>query len=111
MASITSVERAWIPTLITAGVFWLLLLIAALMPEICPAISPAPASCAADARETAAMSGAVLVLAAAAAGVAVTYLAPPRARPIALRWAMFAVAVVGVVALALTVGASGFIVF
>ena len=74
MASITSVERAWIPTLITAGVFWLLLLIAALMPEICPAISPAPASCAADARETAAMSGAVLVLAAAAAG---TTLNPP----------------------------------
>ena len=101
MASATSPDRAWIPTTATAVVFWVFLLIAAVMPETCPAGS-APPSCRVDARFSAAITGAVLVLAAAAFGVAITYLLPIESRPLVLRIAVIAVALVGVVALVLT---------
>ena len=113
MASITSTDRAWVPTVATALVFWMLLVGAALMPEVCATIDPAgaAAACVSGARGSAAMTGGVLVLAAASLGVALTYLLPMASRPLVQRLAMIAVAVIGSAALVMTVGASGFTLF
>lgn len=87
----------------------MLLLVAAQMPEICPAMGPAPQSCAPDARESAAASASLLVLAVMVLGLGLTYVLPLSTRPLVLRLAMIAVALAGVVALVMTVMASGFI--
>jgi hypothetical protein len=110
MASITSTDRAWVPTVATALVFWMLLVGAALMPEVCAAVDPTAAAtaCVSGARGTAAMTGGILVLAAASLGVALTYLLPMAARPLVQRLSMIAVAAIGSAALVMTVGASGF---
>lgn len=109
MASFTGASRAWIPSVTTAALIVVLLLVAAQMPEICPATWPAPPSCAVNARESAAILAGLLVLAAAGIAIVVTYALPERARPAALRWTVIALALVGVLALVMTVGASGFI--
>ncbi|MBT2516915.1 hypothetical protein J7E29_05675 [Streptomyces sp. ISL-90] len=109
MASITAASRAWIPTTTTAAIVVVLLLVVAQMPEVCPAVLPAPPSCAVDARESAAISAGLLVLASAAIAIAVTYALPVRARPMVLRLTMIAMALIGALALVMTVGASGFI--
>ena len=113
MASITSTDRAWVPTVATALVFWMLLVGAALMPEVCATIDAAgaAAACVSGARGTAAMTGGVLVLAAASLGVSLTYLLPMASRPLVQRLSMIAVAAVGSAALVMTVGASGFRLF
>jgi ABC-type molybdate transport system substrate-binding protein len=108
MASITSTDRAWVPTVATALVFWMLLAVAALMPEVCPAVAADSTGCVPGSRESAAMTGSMLVLAAASLGVALTYLLPAASRPLVQRMSMIAVAVVGSAALVMTVGASGF---
>lgn len=110
MASITSTDRAWVPTVATALVCWVLLIFAALMPEVCATVDPA-AACVTGARGTAAMTGGVLVLAAASLGVALTYLLPMGSRALVQRLSMIAVAAMGSAALVMTVGASGFRLF
>ena len=94
---------------ITAVVICLLVLMTA-MPTICPAIYPAPASCAADARVAPAIwgSSAMLTLLLATVGVGLGI------RP-ARRDAVFGIGVVllivgGVISLVMSLGASGFIV-
>jgi hypothetical protein len=109
MTPIASERRAWVPTTVTAAIFMALLLLAALMPQVCPAIAPAPPSCANDARESAAMTGGLIVLATAAVGIALTYLLPVGSRPLVLRLAIVAVTLTGVVALLFTAVASGFV--
>ena len=113
MASITSTDRAWVPTVATASVFWMLLVVAALMPEVCAIVGPtgAGAACVTGARSSTAMTGGVLVLAAASLGVSLTYLLPMASRPLVQRLSMIAVAAVGSAALVMTVGASGFRLF
>jgi hypothetical protein len=100
MASITSTDRAWVPTVATALVCWVLLIFAALMPEVCATVDPA-AACVTGARGTAAMS----------LGVALTYLLPMGSRALVQRLSMIAVAAMGSAALVMTVGASGFRLF
>jgi hypothetical protein len=109
MTSITAERRAWVPTTVTAAIFMALLVLTALMPEVCPAIAPAPPSCSTDARESAAMTGGLVVLATAAVGIALIYLLPVGSRPLVLRLAMIAVTLAGVIALLSTVVASGFL--
>lgn len=110
MTSITARSRAWQPTTATAAVFIGTLLLVALMPEVCPAIGPAPASCRPDARESAALAGGMLIVIVGGAGVGLTYIVPLRWRFGAITAAMIAVGLAGVAAIIMAVLASGFIV-
>ena len=109
MTSITAPSRLWQPTAITAGVGLVVLFLVAQFPEICPAVSPAPPSCAPDARESSALLGAAIIVSVAAAGIGVTYVVPTKLRIGMLRVAMIAVAIASLVAVVMTVLASGFI--
>lgn len=109
MTSITARSRAWQPTAATGAVFIGALVLVALMPEVCPAIAPAPASCRPDARESAALAGGTLIVIVAAAGTGLTYVVPLRWRYGTITAAMIAVGLAGVVAIIMAVVASGFI--
>ncbi|MFC9560860.1 hypothetical protein [Agromyces sp. NPDC056965] len=109
MTSIDHASRAWQPPVATAAAVIVVLCLVALMPEVCPAISPAPPSCMPDAREAAAIAGGTIVVIVAAVGVALTYLVPVRSRHRTITAAMIAVALAGVTAIIMAVFASGFI--
>lgn len=92
-----------------AGALIVGLLLVAVIPEVCPAIAPAPPSCAPDARESAAINWGLIIPAAAVLGIAATYLVPLRLRHRTITIAMIVVAVAGVLAIGATFIASGFI--
>lgn len=84
------------------GVFWLI----RALPTICPAVDPAPASCAADVRVAPAMLATLVVLAVWTAGTVATLVPnPPRILIALLRFVLVAVILVGAGA---TLVASGF---
>lgn len=85
MTSITAPSRAWTPTAGVAAAGLALLYLVTLTPEVCPAIYPAPPSCAPDARESTALTWGVIVIIVAALSIAATYLFPPRLRHVASR--------------------------
>lgn len=109
MRSITAASRAWQPTAATAAVFIAALLLVALMPEVCPAISPPPPSCRPDARESAALAGGMLIVIVGAAGIGLTYIVPFGWRFGTITTAMIAVGLAGIAAIIMAVVASGFI--
>lgn len=109
MTSITAPSRLWQPTAITGGIFLAALFLVAQIPEVCPAIAPAPPSCAPDARESSAWWGAAIILGATVLGIALTYMVPLRVRPAILTGVMIAVALAGVAGIVMAVLASGFI--
>lgn len=109
MTSITAPSRLWQPTAITGGVFLVALFLVAQIPEICPAIGPAPPSCAPDARELSALWGAAIILGTTGFGIVLSYLVPLRIRHATLTGVMIVVALTGMAAMAMAILASGFI--
>ena len=110
VTSITDASRVWQPITATAAAFLAAVFLMSLMPEVCPAIDPAPASCRPDARESTAVIAGLAIGLAAVVGIALTYLVPFRWRYRTMTTAMIVVALVGVVALIATLLASGFMV-
>ena len=110
MTSITEASRVWQPIAATAAVMMVTVFLISLMPEICPAIDPAPASCRSDARGSTAVGVGLLVAVVATIGVVSTYAVPFRWRYRAMTTAMIAVVLAGVIAMIATLFASGFIV-
>ena len=109
MASATAPSRVWTAPTTVAGVFARLLGLASLVPSICPAVDPAPASCGSDVRQTAALTGIVVVAAALLIWLGIVYLTKPSRRIGAQTAAIILVAVVGVAGLGWTVMSAGFV--
>lgn len=78
------------------------------LPSICPAVFPAPPSCAIDARLVPAVVGIVFLLLLLASMVIAGILVRPGRRDVALRAFLVAVVIAAVVAPLWTLGASGF---
>ncbi|MEV1130198.1 hypothetical protein [Agromyces sp. NPDC049794] len=93
---------------VTAGALVLVALVA-LTPEICPAIDPAPPSCAPDARESTALGWSLVLAATGVIAIAAIYVVPAQTRRRASNIALAAVAIVSVRAIGGTFLASGFV--
>ncbi|WP_445967367.1 hypothetical protein [Agromyces sp. ZXT2-3] len=79
------------------------------VPEICPAIDPAPPSCAPDARESVALGWSIVLVATGAIAIAAIYLVPSQGRRRIMSIALTAVAVMSLIAIGATFLASGFV--
>jgi hypothetical protein len=93
---------------VTAAIAIILLWVVAALPIICPAIYPAPASCAADARLMPALWGSVAVVSVFLATVIVGVRVEPTNRAPAMSVMVIVLAVLSIIALLVTLSASGF---
>jgi small-conductance mechanosensitive channel len=91
-------------TVVTLVLLWVL----ESLPSICPAIYPAPPSCAADARLGPAIWGSMAVVALFIATIVVGMLITPAKRSRTQSIMVFALVVVAVIAMLVTLGSSGF---
>ncbi|MGR0318161.1 hypothetical protein ACULK2_02270 [Agromyces sp. ZXT2-3] len=109
MTRTASLTRAWVPTAaVTVGAVAIVALVAQ-VPEICPAIDPAPPSCAPDARESVALGWSIVLVATGAIAIAAIYLVPSQGRRRIMSIALTAVAVMSLIAIGATFLASGFV--
>lgn len=109
MTRTASLTRAWVPTAaVTLGAALLVALVAQ-VPEICPAIDPAPPSCAPDARESVALGWTLVLVATGAIAIAAIYLVPSQGRRRTMSIALTTIAVMSLIAIGATFLASGFV--
>lgn len=78
------------------------------LPTVCPAIYPAPASCAPDARLEPAIWGTIVIVTLFAAFLAASATVSPERKIIVLRWIMAVLGIAAVVVPLWTLGSSGF---
>ena len=109
MTKTASLGLAWAPTVAVTLGSMAIVAVVALVPEVCPAIDPAPPSCAPDARESTALSWTLPLALSAATGLAAIYIVPSRLRRNTMSIALTAVSIVGVLAIGGTFLASGFV--
>ncbi|TFC35320.1 hypothetical protein [Cryobacterium sp. TMT2-42-4] len=100
--------RWTLPAAVIAVVSILLIWVAQSLPTICPAIYPAPASCAPDARSGPALLGSALLVALFVALLVTGAVLQPRRREKALRVLLIVLVVAAVVAPLWTLTRSGF---